>query len=124
MLAEERPSAPSAQLSRRMLFGAAAAVVAAPAVATAQTADLMAVHRQYEAAREAYSALPAETLEEVDDVYFDEITRLDNVIAHSPCRSRGDAQAKVLHAIRGIVEGDRGTEQVALEQVVAFLGAI
>ena len=107
--------------SRRTLFGAAAAAAALPSLAIAAPEPDLAA--RYRALRESYNALPLDTPRDVDDALYYQFMRLDDEIVERPCLTPADARAKVAHAIRGLEDGERGTEIDALEQVLAFLGA-
>jgi hypothetical protein len=89
------------------------------------TGKLAAAHLQWEAARAAIDAkLGVVEAAAIDnDPLHAEVARLERVILTKPCRSAGDAIAKIHQCIRGFDDGETGLEQDALRQVAAFLGA-
>jgi hypothetical protein len=126
MPAEERRPAPEAHLNRRALFGAALAMSASPAAVAAQPGSAADLYRRYLHARDAYSALPIDVPEEVDDVYYEAFGKLQNETLDAPIRTAADAAVKIRLACVGFDGGflANGKDCAALEQVARWLEAL
>ena len=103
----------STRATRRAIFGIAALAGMPLRAWGAAAPDLTA---RYERLVDVYNALPVDTPDDLDEALYGDICRLDDEIAHRPCRTGEEARAKVAHAIRGLLDGERGTEVDALHQ--------
>ena len=133
MLAEERQSAPRAQLSRRNLFAAATIATLIPAISPAGAtagpcSELAAILARRNSLADAinHGDLTEGLSEEEAQPIFDRCWGMDDVIHDAPIRSHSDAATKLAHLVQLDVEGfhiaSPGTIAI-MKQVVAFLEA-
>ncbi len=108
--------------TRRVLMGGALALTAAPLAALAESPSLVEIERQLLASVDFINAGGYAGGDVPEDISARNIAWVDTILETCP-RTREDAAVKLRMVGRSFEDGDRGGEEEALQQVVAFLEA-